>query len=238
LIKLKYLLPVLIVFFSFLFFYSFISNPTAETQQQAKANYYHLSCPFTKTVYETQPADNPNEIPASAAIVSHHLLARELIGETLSKIKGNYRTIMLIGPNHKNIGQTDIQTTPGFWKTKFGDIPADSVLINNLIGNKLAEAEKNSFNTEHSVCSLVSFVKIYFPNSKITPLILKGRTSIEKSRVLGEFLAQNCDNCLLLASIDFSHDTAPQQAKENDAKSVGILENLEENNINNIICDS
>ena len=237
-IKLKYFLPALIIFFSFLPFYSFISSPTKEIQEQIETVYYHLSCPFTKAVYETQPADNPNEILSSAAIVSHHLLAREFIGKTLSKIKGNYRTIILVGPNHKNIGQADIQTTPGFWKTKFGDIPADSVLINSLIGSKLAKAEENSFNTEHSVCSLVSFVKIYFPDSKIAPLILKGKTSIEQSKALGKFLAQNCDNCLLLASIDFSHDTLSQQAEENDAKSIGILENLEEDNINNIVCDS
>jgi len=161
-----------------------------------------------------------------------------MINETLGKMISDYQTIILIGPNHFNSGRENIQTSNLDWKTKFGNLSADQSLIKTLIENKYADLNTDNFNSEHSVCGLVSFLKIHFPESKVIPLILKANVSKKEAKNLGQFLAQNCQDCLLLASIDFSHEVSPQQAQINDAKSIKILEKLDEESLDQITSDS
>jgi len=202
---------------------------------------YHLACPYSIGDYQVTATSSPSaqKVKAKAVIVSHHLLARDLIGDTLGRVANDYQTIILIGPNHFNLGLNQLQTTNYSFKTKFGNLEPNQEIIDKLAEEKIASIHDENFNNEHSICSLVSFVKIYFPNAKIVPIILKGNLPFEKTQKLASFLAQECrQKCLIIASLDFSHDVSSQQAQLNDQQSAQILKNLEHENLEKVVSDS
>jgi len=202
---------------------------------------YHLACPYSIGDYQVTATSSASaqKIQAKAVIVSHHLLARDLIGDTLGRMANDYQTIIVIGPNHFNLGLNHLQTTNYSFKTKFGNLKPNQEIIDELVEEKIASIHDENFNNEHSICSLVSFVKIYFPYAKIVPITLKGNAPLQETKKLASFLAQNCNQkCLIIASLDFSHDVSPHQAKSNDQQSAQILKNLEQENLEKVVCDS
>ncbi len=215
-----------------------VAEQYAAVPVQPSEEQYHLACPFSGAVYLSEKSQVIKKVKTQALIVPHHLLAKDLINQAMENTSQDYQTIILIGPNHFNLGQEEIQTTRYDWKTKFGNLSADKTLINKIIQNDYAKLNPDYFNTEHSVCGLVSFVRKQFPRANLVPLILKSTAPQEKNRKLGQFLAQNCDDCLLLASLDFSHEVNEWQANINDQQSIKILTEVDEENLNQITCDS
>lgn len=235
----------LFAFFAFCFFVFFFGigvKPLVHKNPETKEeNSYHLACPYSIGDYQVTATSSPStqKVKAKAVIVSHHLLARDLIGDTLGRVANDYQTIIVIGPNHFNFGLNPLQTTNYSFKTKFGNLEPNQEIIDKLAEEKIASIHDENFNNEHSICSLVSFVKIYFPNAKIVPIILKGNLPLEKTQKLASFLAQECrQKCLIIASLDFSHDVSPQQAQLNDQQSAQILKNLEHENLEKVVSDS
>lgn len=199
---------------------------------------YHLACPFAGAPYLSDRSQVEKKIKASALIVSHHLLAKDLINQAMEFTTQDHLTVVLIGPNHFDLGSEEIQISINDWQTKFGRLNSQKHLTYQLAEHQLAAVNPQNFNTEHSVCSLVSFIRKQFPQAQLVPLILKSTTSLVQSQVLGQFLAQNCADCLLIASLDFSHEVPLSQSKINDQKSQEILENLAEDQLNQVTCDS
>lgn len=235
--NIKFFLIIFLLFFGVAIFLIFsISNLYLKSPES-----YHLACPYSIEDYKPKAASSTSsqKVQAKAVIVSHHLLAKDLIIDTFDRLETNYETVILVGPNHANLGLQPIQITDYPFKTKFGNLEPNQKIINKLVKNEIASIERENFNNEHSICSLVSFVKIYFPKAKIVPIILKGNTPLEKTQKLASFLAQECgQKCLIIASLDFSHDVLSQQAQINDQKSSQILKNLEEENLEQVVCDS
>ena len=224
-----------------------IKQSTVQSKEEKTEEKYHLACPFNKQAYLSVEDDKiakvkgegHEKISSQALIVSHHLLAKDLINQALILANDNaYDNIIIIGPNHFESGPENIQASFYNWKTKFGWLNTDKTLITLLAMDNIVEINDQNFNTEHSVCSLVSFVKNYFPESKITPFILKAGTPKEQSQKLGKFLSKNCRNCLFIASLDFSHEVSEWQAGINDQQSIEILEKLDEENLDQVTCDS
>lgn len=203
-----------------------------------KNSLYHLACPFAQEVYQAKTNKNPAKIKAKGAIVPHHLLARNLIAEVLDQLSSNYQTVILIGPNHLDLGLEKIQISKREWRTQFGTLEPDKNLIISLEKQELTRVKEENFDIEHSICGLVSFVKIYFPQATIVPLILKSNTSSDQSKKLALLLSKNCHNCLMVASVDFSHGVSQQQAEENDQKSIEILRGLDEKALDEVVVDS
>jgi len=131
-----------------------------------------------------------------------------------------------------------LQVSAGEWQTQFGLLEPDSSLINKINKQKLASIEEDNFDTEHSVCGLVSFLKIYFPKAKIVPIIVKSATTKEEVNNLADFLSKNCKDCLMIASVDFSHEENQAKSRENDLISAGILEKLDLQNLDKVTVDS
>ncbi|MCJ7740057.1 AmmeMemoRadiSam system protein B [Candidatus Microgenomates bacterium] len=197
----------------------------------------HIACPFTKGVYE-EGISQKEKISVRGLIVPHHLLARDLIINALKMISPGIKTIILIGPNHQNYGKADLQVSAGKWQTQFSLLEPESSLIEKINKQQLASIEEDNFDTEHSVCGLVSFLKIYFPKAKIIPLIVKSGTTEEEVNNLADFLSKNCKDCLMVASVDFSHEESHVKSGENDLISTRILEKLDLQNLDNVTVDS
>ena len=198
---------------------------------------YHLACPYDYSIYNSD-SDHSRRIHATAVIVPHHLLAKKLITNSLESIGNDYQTVILMGPNHRNFGQQPVQASKYNWLTKFGLIKPETHLIDDLLQLDYARDDEETFDTEHSICALVSFIKFYFPQAKLVPLVLKSNFGSQKAEELGKFLFASCPNCLFIASLDFSHEVNSLQADANDQKSSEILINLDESRLNEVIVDS
>lgn len=212
------------------------TSPTSVTPKQTISS--QSGCPLRDPAYTVPVPTSPSKKTAVGAIISHHLLASRLIVGALSQISPTPETIILIGPNHQNINLGHIQTTNGQWDTEFGTIQPNEELIIGLQSNSLATSNDGIFRFEHSVCDEVAFIKRFFPGSRLVPLILKANTSEEESKNLGAYLAGHCQNCLMIASVDFSHEASPQRAQENDRLSSGILQNIDTDRGSLITADS
>jgi AmmeMemoRadiSam system protein B len=131
-----------------------------------------------------------------------------------------------------------VQTSRAAWTTLYGTLRPNTELIDTLIHDGTATAEEETFTIEHSVCGLVTMVKRYFPNATLIPIVLKSNTTKDESQKLSDNLTRICPTCLMIASVDFAHNTTTKDASMRDALSVDILTSLKEKMMNEVIADS
>lgn len=197
----------------------------------------HIACPYNSAIYNFQENSFESSIKTSAVIIPHHLLAQKLIDETLSGVNRNYETIILVGPNHKGIGQPPIQLSGYVWETQFGEIIPNRELVQLLEGSDQLQILEDYFDLEHSICGLVTFIKKYFPDAKILPITLKNNVSDESIDRISKKLLQGCNNCLVIASVDFSHEVTDIKADKNDTQSIVYLTKKNRNEADDIVSD-
>ncbi len=197
---------------------------------------------FLKSVNEALERFEPSTAQKDSAngsgtvlggIVPHHLLAAGMIAgffETLAQDPPE--TVIVIGPNHKLTGISELHTSSADWGTSFGISEADTELIDKII--KAADTAENNtlMEDEHSISSLVPYIKYYLPDTKIVPLLIHGSYSAERSKKLGKLLADIISEkpgIIVIASIDFSHYLDVAKADESDAATLDAIKswNLE-----------
>lgn len=142
------------------------------------------------------------------AIVPHHDLASDLIAEALQKVAETQKPkrIILIGPNHLDLGSTKILTTKAIWQAGNLHIFPDEEVIQKLVGRWIATIDNEVLAKEHSIFTILPFIHHYFPDTKLVPLILNSKLDLNELFILSDRLQSHLDNeTLVIASIDFSH---------------------------------
>ncbi|MCK5466639.1 AmmeMemoRadiSam system protein B, partial [Candidatus Parcubacteria bacterium] len=115
----------------------------------------------------------------------------------------------------------------------------DEKIIEELLKEKFIENEEFPFEKEHSISSLVGFIKYFFPDSKIAPIILKKNVSPLEAELLAKKLTDILgENSVVLASVDFSHHLNRIAAQFHDEASVSVIENFDYERIYNLEIDS
>jgi len=174
-------------------------------------------------------------------ILPHHLIVQNNIDSFLAGLKNhNYKTVVLIGPNHFERGRSRIITSNQSWATYFGELEPNEMIVEKLTSGKLALLDDEVIKGDHSISGLVPFVKKNFPNADFVPIILSVKTQPEKVEELSDFLAKNFDpeNTLVLASVDFSHYQPTAVADWHDEKSQTVIESFDFNRIYDLEIDS
>ncbi|MFA5025915.1 MAG: AmmeMemoRadiSam system protein B [Candidatus Shapirobacteria bacterium] len=144
-----------------------------------------------------------NKAEIKAAIVTHHLVAEEMmmdLGNRLAK-NTNIPRVILIGPNHDEVGGGHLLTN-------------DIDLYSN---GKLITFDKILTNKDHACYAPESVLKKYLPKTIISCVLVSSRTTpkeidelvLELKNLLGK-------DGVLVASVDFSHYLPIQQASQND----------------------
>jgi len=170
-----------------------------------------------------------NEI--SSLIVPHHDLVKEKRAEAFYSIKDKVspRTVILASPNHFNTGNGKIITASKDWRTSEGTIMADSQRIDMLLGSGQVVSQNTAFDGEHGISNLLGDIKRTFPNAKLLPLIIRQNVQEAEIHDLGRELVALCENdCLLIASVDFSHYQPGALAELHDSLSIRALANLDQ----------
>jgi AmmeMemoRadiSam system protein B len=130
--------------------------------------------PTDKDFYETAFGFEKKKVdfstPPLAMIVPHHLLAADLIAEAFSNLKAeDYETVILISPNHFNVGEGKIISAGENWETPYGILEADRKLFSELEKSGEISDEKEVFAGEHGIRAEVSFIKKILPEAEILP---------------------------------------------------------------------
>lgn len=161
--------------------------------------------------------------------VSHHFLMAKEIAEFFAPLREQkIKTVVIVGPNHFNLGKSNIQVSALPYKTPWSEIYPDGKIIDKLVQDKVAVNFEAAFSREHSISTLVGFVKYYLPDAKIVPIILKKTTPKEQAEKLSQELTKILPgNSLVLSSVDFSHHLNVDSADYHDVKSISAIGNFD-----------
>lgn len=171
---------------------------------------------------------NSESMEISGAVVPHHnlvALQRAEFFSELSKRIDAPKTIILLSPNHYSAGYGKIQTTNKIWQLGQGQINSDQKVISFLLKNNLATNEPASFIYEHGIYNILADIHNNFPNAELVPIIFENASKGQLNE-LKQGLKNSCANCLIIASVDFSHYYSTSLAQIQDKRSISDLETL------------
>jgi len=179
---------------------------------------------------------------AVAAIVSHHLLAKDAIAQLYNEISPQgIQTIFLVSPDHYGhfyASGTLAYTSKAAWDTPYGRIETNKENINSLLESGLVENATSSLGLEHGIYTEIPFIKKFFPDAKLVPLVLDSNSNYKDFAKLGEMLkGLGNQNSIFIVSSDFSHETTAAKNFVNDSKSIDELKNISNANLKNITND-
>jgi AmmeMemoRadiSam system protein B len=168
---------------------------------------------------------------AKAGIVSHHFLAKQMIADFYNAVGNNdTSTIFLISPNHyNNFYPTGVvaYTSNLTWQTPFGNLLVNRNANNYLIEKKRVKSNDSLLAMEHGIYVEMPFIKKFFPNAKVVPLVVNMGIGYDDFLLLGKEIKKMSDgNSVLIISSDFSHDLSIEEAERKDKLSIEVLNNL------------
>lgn len=158
-------------------------------------------------------------------VVPHHLLAVDVIANSFSYISlGDYKNIVLIGPDHFSAGEKEISVTERDFLTVFGTVATDKKIVKKLKELPFV-GEGDFFYREHGLGAELPFLKYYFPDVKVTAITFKSTVSKDKLDQVIAILEKNLTpNSLVIESTDFSHYLTGSEAEIKDAESISVIE--------------
>jgi hypothetical protein len=160
-------------------------------------------------------------------IVPHHLLAGALIADFISLLaEQKPEIIIIVGPNHKNAGAKIISGLYN-WETSEGLVETEKSIVNQLQQKGLVVLDDQILSQEHSIGTIVPFIKYYLPDSKIVPLIFHYDVSLKEIDPLVQELAPFLkENAVILGSVDFSHYLTRREAEAKDVITLKVMQDL------------
>lgn len=184
---------------------------------------------FYKSLAKINTVAKPDK-EIKGGIVPHHLLATEMISEFYFYFKNqDVRTVIVIGPNHKETGDFSVLSGLSDWDTPFGKIETEKITVNELVGKNLAKIDDAALDGEHSAALHIPFIKYFLPKAKVVPIIISGKMKIEDAEKLSAALAKYArkKGTVIIASVDFSHYLPENIAAEKDKESFEAIKNFD-----------
>ncbi|KKW32913.1 MAG: Encapsulation protein CapA, partial [Candidatus Uhrbacteria bacterium GW2011_GWA2_52_8d] len=168
---------------------------------------YTLAAP---SLYEAAnaTAQDVERTGARSGIVAHHLLVGDKIAQMFASLgSGREKTVVILSPNHFNLGRSVMQTTDGTWETVFGDVEVDVQVLEELLATVPdLSYEPETFVSEHGVSAIVPFVKASFPRARIVPIVIHDRATDLQISALAQAIEEAVPRAIVVASIDMSHN--------------------------------
>jgi AmmeMemoRadiSam system protein B len=188
----------------------------------AKASFYNEQSLFSavQKVENTEPQKN-----VFALISPHHFVAAEFMAEIIKSASGrDIRTVAIIGPNHFNVSNDTLATAKVNWQTPYGVVAVDELLANRFLADFQLTENPDVFENEHSIGAIAPFVRNYFPQAKIMPIVLSSYATQKDSEAVSQWLFENIgEDGLVIFSIDFSHYLTKELADQKDDKTRQLI---------------
>jgi MEMO1 family protein len=174
-------------------------------------------------------------------ILTHHFLASELMVRFFAGLRGHSspQTIILLGPNHFHQGLADISISSLPWKTPFGVLQTDRRLVRQIAKLIQLPEDPEAFTGEHSVGVLIPFLKYYFPQSRVVPVLIDVNADTNRLHRLREMLSAQMKSptTLLLLSMDFSHNSVATIADARDERAQEVITSMDASKTNSLQVD-
>jgi len=163
-----------------------------------------------------------------AVIVPHHLVGSEIIAALIKMSSGRpIDTVVVIGPNHNNIGREPMASALANWQTQAGELAAAAQLSEQFLADHRLQANQSSLENEHSIGAIAPFIKHYLPQARILPIVLSSYAGRAEAEKLSDWLKNNYDEkILIIFSFDFSHYLTKEDADLKDEETENLIENL------------
>lgn len=160
-------------------------------------------------------------------IVPHFNTFADKRAELLKNLESKYqsKTTVVVSVNHFNSGSSSIITAEKEWKFEGGNVKSDANLTAKLASSSIATSDESAFANEHGIANIVP--DIITSKAGILPIIIKDTTPRSEIDKLADWLNSNCQDCLMIASVDFSHYCPRALAKVHDSYSIQALANLD-----------
>ena len=204
-----------------------------QTQEALPNVNYHPSL-FTehaskieKSINEIATLEDINLKKVYGGVVSHHMPTTiPMLAEFYSRLKQtrDVKTFIVIGPDHVDAGRSDITISEAEFATPFGPLTVNSEIVKGLEKTGLVFHDEQAFRQDHSIHTQLLFIKKLFPEAKIVPIVFRSSTTNEFARTFGKVIGEYLnEETFLVASVDFTHYLAEDQARPIDELSANIL---------------
>lgn len=161
-------------------------------------------------------------------VLPHHLLASPLIAQGVSLLaSAPPKAIVILSPNHANVGQCDITSSQNSWDTPFGQVEVDHALLTSFLETKTVCLDDEALAVEHGIAGLLPFIKYYLPNTKIIPLALKKDPDPILFDNFVQHLISVTGEVTFLSSVDFSHGLSQKEARQRDSVTEKLISSLD-----------
>jgi AmmeMemoRadiSam system protein B len=159
------------------------------------------------------------------AVIPHHELANFMVSGLLVNLqRQGPKTIILIGPNHYEAGISKIITGKNAWDTSYGVVYSDKRVFDKLSTNGDVSVDDGILTNDHSITSIIPFIKYYLPDSLVNAFLLSGRMDIADVNKFVEDLSQIIDaDTVVIASVDFSHYLSEPDSVTKDAETIETI---------------
>lgn len=180
---------------------------------------------------DNQSPSSQENIPS--IIIPHFDLAKDSRQAFLNDLKTKIspQKIVIVSPNHQDLGPTDIIAGDQQWDFTDQKPKINHDLYSKLIESKVVSGEPTVFLNEHGIRNVFPEIVEAFPQAEFLPVIIKTKTSQKEIDSLYTQLNTDCPDCLVVASVDFSHYNPNSLAQIHDSFSLKVLTNLNESEI-------
>ena len=177
--------------------------------------------------------------PVAVVVPHHNFVAQKRLEyfNQIAKKRLVTQKIIIIGPDHFSPNQNNLIYSNRQWNLSNG-----MVNFNNSIESKFKSflnLENNIIKEDHAIYNLLPDIKTVWPKATVFPILIGQNYSVSKLDSLISVISQNCkNNCLLIASVDFSHYLPSGLAEIHDIKSTKELNNQNLSEIPKLEVDS
>ncbi|MEI6144099.1 MAG: AmmeMemoRadiSam system protein B [Candidatus Berkelbacteria bacterium] len=175
---------------------------------------------------KSSPTTNGQNIPV--VIVPHFNDFAAKRAELLKQVGAIYKpeTAIVVSVNHFNTGGSNIITAERTWTLNGGNVSSDATLVKKLAASGVASSDENAFANEHGITNVLPDVRDNIAGN-ILPIIIKDTTPRDQVDKLEDWIDSNCKDCMVIASVDFSHYQPSAIAKVHDQFSIQALRNMD-----------
>jgi AmmeMemoRadiSam system protein B len=190
----------------------------------AIASMYAQSEPFLAAIEAERPQRAP-EIKVTGIAIPHHLLAADLIARGFWAASGNrYDRVVLLSPDHFSKSRRAFATTRRDIETVLGTIRTDQAVAGALLSEAQLFDDSDLFKQEHGVAALLPFVKHFFPDASIVPIVVSyGSTRADWNAAVAVLRTFLGPTTLVVQSTDYSHYLTHAVALQRDQETLNVI---------------
>lgn len=136
-------------------------------------------------------------------------------------------TFILIGPNHRDMGEPFSIMTEGSWKTPLGHAMINSTVAEAIL-HESANLKEDSIahQYEHSLEVQVPFLQYFKPDVMIVPILIsRADPSVyeEIGKAVARVIKRPGNEAIIVASSDMTHYEPHEKAKEKDNEAIEAM---------------